>query len=317
MRWLLNIILAVMVFTALAVLAVVFILIPRLAELEFPEVPGVGLPGLSDMPMDDGEHQPPRPALPPDMQRYYELKNTSCDTLAGNFLIVASDVSYAEISGLIPIIPQEEAVVQGIAQGYSFNQTIKTYVRGDWMKRVVQVDGLEHTTIWKTGRIYECDDAGCTMDLLSDEQSDKYYADILAMRANCLHLGKTSLPDSADITKLLQIERTGLEEIGISRCDNFLISANRSYAMSLIEGEELDEGQYALLWALANMAAPMQECLDESTGITAYRNITLDLTHTYIFDFEPEGYFIANQQTELLYFTDDVPESFLGLPEQD
>jgi hypothetical protein len=135
------------------------------------------------------------------------------------------------------------------------------------------------------------------------------------MRTRCAHFGKTKLPASVDISRLMKVERTGTKTINGFRCEAFLIRGNSTYAESLLPSNmSLDEDQRAILWLLSHLAGPVEECLDDGTGILVYRNITLDLTGSYRFDYAPGGYMHVNQQTMLTYYTDNVPESFLALP---
>lgn len=259
-----------------------------------------------------GEEKPVQ-ELEGDAARYFELRNVSCGSLSKDFLIVTEDVADASMEGLLEGVPGELSAAERILAGYSFNQTTKTYVRGDQMKRVIIADGIENTTVWKEGRIYECME-GCTMHLMDSSEADEYYDALNKMKTSCAYFGKTPLPGSVNLSSLVDITRTGLLEIDSYRCDNFLITGNKSYAESILGTEELDEEQRALLWALAHLEGPLQECLDESTGIIVLRNLTLDLTDAYRFDYSPGGYVHVSQETTLLYFTDDVPASFLGLP---
>ncbi len=261
-----------------------------------------------------GKEEPPAPQMPPDMQRYFELKNTSCEILSRDFLIVTHDVVEGTMEGLVESIPGERSAAEGILAGYSFNQTTKTYVRGEHMKRVLIANDSENMTIWKEGRAYECRE-NCTMRLMDIDESAEFYDKLWEMKINCAYFGKTSLPASVDMNSLIEINRTGLLEVGYYSCENFLISGNKSYAESVLETEELDEDQRALLWALAHLEGPVQECLGVGTGIIVYRNLTLDLTDAYRFSYSPGGYMRVNQQTTLEYFTDNVPESFLRLPD--
>lgn len=253
------------------------------------------------------EPEPEQPTFDPDMLRYYELKNTSCDTLADDFLIVTDDVAHADIQGLIPATEDEPAFAESMLSEYNLNQTTKTYVRKDQMKKVMIADGNETTNIWKNGRIYTCAE-NCTMRLMDDQDSEEYYGELDRIKSSCAYFGKTKLPEN-----LLIIEKTGVLEINGYVCENFLISLNSSAIQTLEEG--LDENQTALLWGLIRLSAPVQECLDESAGIIVMRNITIDLTDSYNFEFEENGSITVNQVTKLTYFTDQVPESFFALPD--
>jgi|GEM_PF-2423054 len=305
---LMNILFKLVLFIFLVMLCAVFIvgimLGSELADIEFT--------------MPELENPAPKPQLDPNMQRYFDLKNASCNTLSGNFLIVTKDTSLAEMSGMIPLIPEEELAKKYLIDSYTYNQTTRTYMRGDWMKKVIEEEGQpDHTLLWKNGRRYDCIGNNCSMSLMSDNESDDYYNEIFNMKGNCIYFGKTALPESVNISRLLSIENKGLEDWNISRCERFVITANSTYANELLSAGNLSKNQKALLWALANLASPIRECLDESTGIVVFRLVSFNLKDSYVLDFEPDGYFIASQKTELKYFTDNVPESFLGLPEQD
>lgn len=252
--------------------------------------------------------------MPADMLRYLTLKNDSCRTLNGSFLIVTEDVALADMEGLVGDVPGEREAAERIADGYSFNQTTKTYALGDWLKKVVIEDGEENTTLWKEGRVYECA-PDCTMRLMDSSETAAYYDELWKTRHSCAYFGKTPLPSGINMTMLLSIDKTGLFQMGSFRCENFLISSNKTYAKGLLDSNiSLTDDQAALLWALARLDAPIQECLDESTGIIVYRYLSLDLTDAYLFDFSQGGHMRVNQQTTLKYFQEDIPESFLGLP---
>ena len=261
-----------------------------------------------------GEEQPPVQQFEGDAQRYFELKNTSCGVFSKDFRIITKDITEGRMEGLVETVPDELFFAERILGDYNLNQTTKTYVRGDQMKRVVIADGIENTIIWKGGRMYECRE-NCTMRLMNGTESEEYYANLSKMKTNCAYFGKTPLPDSVDLNSLLDITRTGTLEIGSYRCDNFLISGNKTYAESILETEGLDEEQRALVWALVHLERPVQECLDEGVGIIIYRNLTLDLTDAYRFDYSPGGYMHISQETTLLYFSDNVPASLLELPQ--
>lgn len=253
--------------------------------------------------------------LPPGMARYYELKNASCATLSGDFIISTEDRADGTLHLLAVTLPGERDIAERIADGYDISQTTRTYVHGDWMKKAVVSGGEESTTIWKNGRIYECAGTACSMHVMNESESAAHYDSLHRMRSACMHFGKTGLPGHADAQLLLDITGTGAEELGGNRCEGFLIYANRTYAESLLAGGGLSQDQKALLWALSHLEGPVRECLDESTGIIVYRNLTLDLTGAYLFDYLPGGYMRVSQQTRLEYFSDEVPESFISLPE--
>jgi hypothetical protein len=252
-------------------------------------------------------------ALPEDAQRYYSLKELSCGTLSKNFLIVADDVSAGSVGGLIAEIPEELDVAEAIVKENDYNQTTKTYVRGIQMKKVFISGNRTHTTIWKDGRVYQCSPS-CTMNLLGDAGWQSYLEGLEKMRSGCAHFGRTGLPASVNITKLLRFEHTGRKLIGGFQCENFLVFANKTYASSLMNSTALNEDQRTLLWGLAHLEGPVEECLDDGIGIIVYRSITLDLKDSYKFDFGPGGYMRVKSETRLTYFTDNVPESFLALP---
>lgn len=261
------------------------------------------------------EKPPPKEILDDDTKRYYYLKNLSCGTVSGNFLIVTNDFSEASIRGLVEHTPEELEIAEGIAAKYSFNQTTKTYVLDEQMKIVAIRDGEESTTIWKDGRIYTCAPS-CTMHIMNENESAEYYDRLYGIKTNCAYFGKTEFPASVNMSRLLDIEYAGRFDSAEFRCDNFLITGNKTYAEELLVSGAFTERQRTILWAIANFDGPVNECLDESTGTIAFRNITLDLTDSYKFDYAPDGYMKVNQLTELEYFTNDVPESFLALPDQ-
>ncbi|MCI0503962.1 hypothetical protein L0Y65_04590 [Candidatus Micrarchaeota archaeon] len=274
-----------------------------------------GLSGLLNFqnltPPHPAENQTPAQAMPPEAQLYYSLKNLSCRTLSGDFLIEAEDVSAGSMEGL----SGTEETAAGMFLGeYSHNQTTRTYVRGDWMKKVLVTSAGSHTTIWKEGRIYQCN-PDCTMRLLGDEGWQAYLDGLARMRSSCAHFGRTELPASVNMSRLLRFERAGRTEMNGFRCERFLISGNQAYAQSLLNSSILlDSDQRALLWSLSHLAQPIEECLDDGTGVLVYRNLTLDLTKSYRFDYAPGGYMHVNQRTDITYYSDSVPESFLALP---
>ena len=251
-------------------------------------------------PEDEAE---PVEILDPDTVRYFGLKNRSCNTLAGDFYITTEDIARGSIHGLIPSTEAEEYAAITIADSFNYNQSTRTYVRGDSMKIV---EG-EKTTIWKHGRIYECNPV-CVMSIMTEEDSENYYQKLYDLRTNCAYFGKTELPESVNLSKLLTFEKTGTENINGNLCDNFLIYPDKQYLQSINSTEPL-------FWALNHLEGPIQECLDESTGIIVFRNLTLDLTDDYLLEFEDDGYLKVNQQTMLKSFSTNVPESFLALPD--
>jgi len=295
----------------LEILGIIFLII--LVAL-IPVLLVVGSDVIEYLESQQEKPEPAAPRLPLDMLRYYTLKNASCGTLNGSFLIVTEDVAMADMAGLVEDVQGEREAAERIIDSYTFNQTTKTYALGDWLKKVVIEDGQENTTLWKEGRVYECD-PNCTMRLMDSAESAEFYDELWRIRHSCAHFGKTRLPEGANITRLLTVNKTGLMQMDSFRCENFLISSNRTYAKELLSSNmSLEEDQEALLWALAHLDAPVQECLDESTGIIVYRYISIDLTGAYRFAFSPGGHMRVNQQTTLRYFQSDVPEEFLGLP---
>jgi hypothetical protein len=129
------------------------------------ELPSIGeIPQIAEMPEAPPQNQTHEPALSPDAQFYFSLKNKSCQTLSGNFLIATTDVSKGSVQGLSGL---EASAAGMMIAGFESNQTTKTYVRNDSMKKVIISGSLEHTTIWKEGRIYQCN-PNCTMRLLGD-----------------------------------------------------------------------------------------------------------------------------------------------------
>ncbi len=287
-----------------AVVPVVLFLGPQLdLELVIPQIEVKPPP----------EEKPVSPVYDADTQRYFTLKNKSCQTLSSDFLIVTNDVSDGKLHDLIPVTEAEKTFAQNLADEYDFNLTTKTYLRGDQMKKVLSSNGIELTTIWKNGRIYTCT-AICQMRLMDENDSEEYYDKLYEVRNSCKYLGKTELPSSVDLNKLLIIDKKGLETINGYRCEKFWISGNQSYIDSL-NTSPLDSDQSALLWALERLEGPLEECLDESTGIIVERDFTLDLTDYYDLEFDAGGYLQVQQTTELTYFTTTVPEEFLALPD--
>lgn len=282
-----------------------------LAPAALQYLQGLQLPDVPAPPDQAGPAAPPEtaPQLTPDAEFYFRLKNTSCSTLAGNFLIVTNDVSATEISGLDDT---EGGIAQSIASEYESNISTRTYVRGDWLKRVLSSNGSDFILIWKEGRVYQCGET-CTMRLLDDSGWQEHLDALARMRTGCAYFGRTPLPSSANVSRLLEIRRTGQAEVNGFRCEGFTISANRQYAKELLNSTS-DEDQRALLWGLAHLSGPVEECLDDGVGVTVHRNITLDLTDSYRFDFAPGGFMRVSQVTSLEYFTDSVPESFFALP---
>ncbi|MFN7991454.1 MAG: hypothetical protein U0R44_04830 [Candidatus Micrarchaeia archaeon] len=244
---------------------------------------------------------------------YYSLKNRSCQTLSHDFLIVTEDRAVGSIVGLVPSVPEEIPLAESIAASNDLNQTVRTYVRGQEMKKVVSDKVRNATLIWKDGRLYQCGDR-CSMRLLGDAGWQSYLDSLEKMRTGCAYFGRTPMPPQVNMSRLLRITRTGRQEIGGFRCEGFLLAADRSYAEWILANQSLDQDQQAVVWGLARQAAPFFECLDDGNGIIVSRNITLDLSRVYRFGYSPGGGMFVSQQTSLTYFGDSVPESFMGIP---
>jgi len=276
-------------------------------------LPSIGWPPhIPDIPEPPAaQNQTGGPALPKDMEFYYSLKNKSCQTLSENFLISTHDESAWSASGLSA---DEAAAAALMMKDFAFTQDTRTYVRGDAMKKVLVTPEGNHTTIWKDGRIYQCN-PNCTMRLLGDAGWQAFLDGLAKMRSGCAHFGRTALPAPVNLTRLLSIQNTGRVERNDSRCENFLIFGNKAYAQSLLNSSMfMDDDQRALLWSLAHQAGPFEECLDDGSGIIVSRSVALDLTGVYRFDFAAGGFMRVDQRTTLTYFTDYVPETFLALP---
>jgi len=282
----------------------------RSADFQIPS----WLPEFPMFPITPGNESPPQ-ALPQvlsqDAQHYYSLKNLSCKTLGANFMIEATDVAAGSMQGLTGA---EETLAKSMLKEYETDQTTRTYVRGSMMKKVLITSSGNHTTIWKDGRIYQCN-PNCTMNLLGDAGWQAFLDGLAEIRSGCAYFGRTELPSSINQSRLLTIEDGGRTEKNGFRCELFLIRGNAAYAKSLMNSSiALDEDERALLWLLSHQAAPVQECLDDGTGVLVFRNVTLDLTPSYNFDYAPGGYMHVSQQTDVTYYTAYVPESFLALP---
>ncbi len=296
------------------ILLLILLFSPQIIEfartLELPSAEGIA--PLIEIPAQPAaQNQSAAPTLTDAERLYFSLKNKSCQTLSKDFLIVTTDVSEGSLSGLSGF---EEDAAKLMLRDFVANQTTKTYVRGDMMKKVIISGGAEHTTIWKDGRLYQCN-PNCTMRLLGDSGWQAYLDGLERMRTGCAYFGRTAMPDSVDIGRLLDIRSTGREERGGFRCEGFLITGNSAYAESLLQSNmSLTEDQRALLWSLSHLDSPIEECIDDGVGVAVYRSITLDLTGIYRFDFAENGFMHVTQETELGYFTDSVPESFLALP---
>jgi len=251
--------------------------------------------------------------LSPDAERYFRLKNNSCDFLSGNILISTKTISSGKIYAIKT--PEEQYVADYIIGQYDSNKTDKLYIYDNQTKYVLIDNGAETTVIWKNGRIYECNTGGgCTMRLMEDEVSQQYYDELHKLRTDSAYFGNTNMPNSVDTNKLYQISHIGSLNFGDYDCDNFLISANHTYASQILAEQTLSEDQRALLWAAVHFNGPMQECLDQATGIVVFRNMTLDLTHAYLFSYASDGHMYLTQQTKLVYLQQDIPEEFLRLP---
>ncbi|NYZ73809.1 hypothetical protein H0O00_01580 [Candidatus Micrarchaeota archaeon] len=312
------------IFLALTIYALVSLgtrLIDIFSSTNFSAItlPSITLPQLNITPQNVSgadinlTEEPTVEQMPEDMRKYYDMKNLSCATLEGDFLIVTDDFSQGKFYGIVPDTPEERAAAQSLLAPFDFNQTTKTYLRGERMKKVVMNSSGQKTTIWKDGRIYNCA-SNCTMHVFTEEDAEAYYSMLDSMRVGCAYFGRTKLPDSVDMGRLIQIDRIGPMEINGFGCQDFLISGNKTYADAILVSTTLTEDQEALLWGLSRMRGPVEECLDEATGIIVLRKLTLDLTGIYRFNYAPGGYMQAEQETKLTYFTDNVPESFLALP---
>jgi hypothetical protein len=253
----------------------------------------------------------PAPPQATDFTYYFAQKNKSCARLSKDFLIVTADSAYGDVRGLIDRPGQNDTAESFLSQ-YEYNQTTRTYVRGDWTKKVLQVGGANHTTIWKDGRIYQCD-SNCSMHLLGDAGWQAHLDELSKIKTSCAYFGRTALPKSVNMSRLLSIERAGKATLYGSTCERFLISGNKEYAASLLDSTTLDPDQQALLWSITHLAYPVEECLDEGSGIVISRTVTLDLTKTYKLDYSPGGYMHVVQKTDLTYYTDFVPASFFSV----
>jgi len=251
--------------------------------------------------------------LPTDMQRYYSLKNASCAALSGDFLIATHEASDPQVYGLVEHIPKERLAADAVLSLYRSDSLGRIYVKGDMMKLVEEEGNRTTTRIWKGGRFYECDPS-CTMSILTDEESDRYYDSLSSMRQDCHHLGGIALPPTVDLPSLLDIESLGTREEGGMRCELFQIAVNRTYAEGLLQGGGLDMDQRSLIWGLSHLDGPLEECLDESTGLPVLRSYELDLTDYYLFDYLPGGRMSLKQDLEMTYYSSDVADSFFDLP---
>jgi hypothetical protein len=290
-------------------LAIVLIVIAAVIILINPQV----MQALH--PAQENQSAIPAPNLPSgDASAYLALKNLSCQTLSKDFEIVVRIEATPAISGFLPGNDQESIVMEGLLRSLSFNSTNRTYVKGDKMKQVAIGETVDITTIWKGGRIYECR-AGCTMHLMSDKEASDYYDMLYRMRSDCAYLGRTPLPLSINVSRLVSIKDAGSKAIGSFTCRDFMISGDQVYARALLRNSTgLDDKQKDLLWNFAHLSGPLEECLDEGTGLIVLREMTLDLTRVYDLRFSETGFMTLHQKTELLYNSDNVPDSFLGLP---
>lgn len=252
-------------------------------------------------------------SLSQDAAKYFGLKNKSCEFLSGNILFVTKTNSVSEIHAIKTT--EEQYLADYITCPYNSDITDKLYIYNNQTKYVSIDNGTETTIIWKMGRLYACAaNSNCTMHLMDDIESKKYADELFLLRTGCAYFGNTNLPKSIDTNKLFQISSTGSSNFGDYTCDNFLISANRTYASQILAEQNLTEDQTALVWAAAHFNEPVQECLDQATGIIVFRNMAFDLTHSYLFDYELGGYMHLTQQTKLVYLQKDIPEEFLRLP---
>jgi hypothetical protein len=299
--------LIVLLVLALGIIALAMwpLLLPRLAPY---------LEGGPITPANATAPQANATALSPDALHYYRLKNLSCATLSKDFLIVTEDNSTGYINGLLYTLPEEEAIAQSFASSYDSDQETRTYSKGGETKKVITAMNESITLIWKEGRYYQCD-GNCTMRLLGDAGWQSYLSSLDSMRTGCGYFGRTPLPAWANASRLLAISDAGARSMGGFTCEDFMIGGDKAYAGSLLSDPRLTENQTALIWGLAHRAGPIEECLDQGTGIIVLRNATLDLTGLYRFDYSPGGGMFVNQQTRLTYFSASVPESFLGLPQ--
>ncbi len=303
MKILLNIALFSLILIVLAVVMVLLIL----GNSVFDGV-GPGTPGLN---VSENKTEEKSGGPSSDLDKYYDLKNLSCQTLSGNFLTVVRDTSTVNITGLDPKVPEDVFAASLIADKLEYNMTEKTYVREDWVKLVdIDSEGHENLTIWKAGRIYRCDN-GCTMNLIENEPE---YGRFSGSGEDCRYFGKTPLPKGVDRDDLFDINYRGKRTTPSSICENFEINVNQSYAEGILE-KNLTERQESFFWALTKVDSPVIECLDEGTGITAHRSLVFDLTDSYLLDFDENGGILIYQKTELMHYQDEVPKSFFNLPE--
>lgn len=276
---------------------------------DYLDVDGIRIPELPGEPPP-----PPIDTRPPDVQKYFELKNLSCGILSQNFLLQTRDTSQSRVSGLQSSVPGEQEFADSIASQYDSEQTTSTYVRGTWMKKVLLTPDTNHTTIWKEGRVYQCNPS-CTMNLLGDGGWQAHLDGLERIRTSCRYFGKTAMPEEVDMIRLISIDRVGREDFKSFRCERFSITGNKTYAEELMTSNiTFDEDQQALLWGITHLKGPMEECLDDGVGLIVWRNLTIDLTESYRFDYEDDGGMFVNQYTELTYYDDSVPESFFALP---
>ncbi|MEW6035698.1 MAG: hypothetical protein AB1529_03740 [Candidatus Micrarchaeota archaeon] len=268
-------------------------------------------PAPEQAPVEVPENATPQP--PPGAALYYKLKNKSCKTLSNDFLIETLDVSDGYFSGLMNPSEEERYAADLVASRYDSNQTTRTYVRGAAMKKVIITPEGNHTTIWKDGRIYQCNPE-CTMHLLGDAGWQAHLDELGRIRSGCAYFGRTALPDAVNMSRLISIRALGISQMNGFRCERFRIYGNKTYAQSLLSSMSLSAGQRDLLIAISHMHGPAEECLDDGAGLTVYRNITLDLSNSYRLDYVAGGGMFATQQTDMTYYTSSVPESFLALP---
>ncbi len=275
-------------------LVLVFVLIVLAATL--PVIFLIG-PQLDLSVLEEPSHPPAKNITPadPDAVRYFELKNRSCETLSKDFYIATRDISVAHIEGITSQSDVEEQAARSIADSFNYNESRRTYVKGDWMK----ISNSTATRIWKQGRYYFCT-KNCTMTLLDEGLSNQYYDMLYELRTNCRYFAKTEFPS---ITDYIRIEKTGERTINGNRCDYFEITPGQF-------PQNLTQKQDQLVWGLSRLKGPIHECLDESTGIVVYRNLTLDLSDEYIFDVDE---FTVSQETVLETFRRNVPDEFFAI----
>lgn len=267
-------------------------------------------------PADSNETIAPSNLPSGDSRAYLGLKELSCQSLENGFVFVTRVQADASVNGFKPSSDEEALVMDRLIQSFHFDQTNRTYSKGDRLKLVETGSTENSTTIWKDGRIYRCS-GKCTMDLMDEREANAYYDMLYRMRHDCAYLGRTPLPDQINQTRLLQIKDDGIKIINGFSCRRFLISADKAYAGASLRNASLhlDERQKSLLWNLAHLHSPIEECLDTQSGILIQRRIQTDLKSVYDFRFDSNGSMILYQQTDLTYYSDSVPDEFFALPQ--